>query len=119
MMNPNNEKALLEEALAIIEKQFETAGARAAEEFHDARRESLGLRRSYAFRGLYYRAEGIEIDGSPVIILYATDRPSFARIGAEDSIAAFRADYPQHKLEREVLFAMGLEPYPENYPDYE
>ena len=98
---------------------MEKAGARPADEINKARKESLGLRLSYVLGGHYYRAEGAVIDGHPVIILFATTDPSFARIGAEESIAAFCADLPHRKLEKEIRFALGIEPSPETYPDYE
>ena len=119
MTDLEKNETLLKEALSCIETLFEESGAVPAEEINKARRESLGLRPSYVFRETYYRAEGVQIDGQAVIILYETNDPAYARVGTEDSIAAFLASLPRNKLEKEVRFALGIEPYPDTYPVYE
>ena len=45
--------------------------------------------------------------------------PRFAETGLEDNIAAFSSDYPEEKIEKEVRFAFGIDPYPETYPLYD
>ena len=48
---------------------------------------AAGLRPLFVRDDIYYRAEGTEIDGEPVIILYATDVKEYAKIGGEDAVA--------------------------------
>ena len=110
-MKPDN-------ALSQVEELFEKYGALPANEVNAAREPHFELRPSYVRNGIYYRAEETDLDGRSVIILYATDQSKMAEIGTEDSIAAFLADLPEEKLEKEVRFALGVEPYPETYPTY-
>ena len=106
----------VEQALNYVEEMFRKYGAEPADDASKA--ELLGLRRSYVRGGIYYRAESADFKEGQIIIITATDNPEYAKVGIQDNIAGFPADFPEEKIEKEVRFAFDIEPYPENYPDY-
>lgn len=81
-------------------------------------RKKLDIRPSFLRKGIYYRVEINEFKEGKVVVLSATDKPEYAKVGAHDNIAGFPVDYPPEKIEKEVRFALDIEPYPENYPVY-
>ena len=107
-----------EEALQYVEKMFVRYGALPEENDPSSPAAAAGLRTCYVHNGTFYRAEEAELDGQQVIIISATDNRAYARAGIHDNIAGFSADYPEEKLEREVRFILGVEPYPDTYPVY-
>ena len=114
-MNSNTEKKL-----EYVEEMFRKYGAVPAETDPSEleKMKDLGLRLSYVRDGLYYRVELDSFAEGEVITITAAENPAYARLGLGDNIAGFRVGLPEEKIEREVRFAFGLEPYPETYPDY-
>ncbi|MBR3040133.1 MAG: hypothetical protein IKI20_05715 [Lachnospiraceae bacterium] len=81
--------------------------------------EKLGIRPSYIRNGIYYRTELAAFEEDEVVLISATDNPEYAKIGAHDNIAGFSVSYSPDKIEKEVRFALEIEPYPDTYPEYE
>ncbi|MBQ1487369.1 MAG: hypothetical protein IIZ41_01220 [Lachnospiraceae bacterium] len=105
--------------LELVEKYFQKYGATPINEKADKAATEFGLRRSFERNRLFYRVEAATFEEGDVIIISATENPRFAETGLEDNIAAFSSDYPEEKIEKEVRFAFGIDPYPETYPLYD
>ncbi len=106
----------VEAVLCFVEEMFVKHGARRADFGGYASYPDFGLRPSFVLNGMYYRAESAVFDDVPVILITASDKKEFAAVGIQDNIAGFPASLPEESLEKEVLYALGLEPYPADYP---
>ena len=107
-----------DEVPGYIEKMFEKYGAVPADSAINDSLKKQGLRSCYIRDGVYYRAEYCMFEDHPVIVITATDKAEFAKVGIQDNVGGFSAELPKEKLEKEVRFLFGIEPYPETYPDY-
>ena len=107
-----------ENSLQYVEKMFVRYGAVPVDAGNAEQQEHFGLRRSFVRDGIYYRAEAAAFNGAEVILITATDNPAYDRLGLQDNITGFQADLPEERLEREVRFVFGIEPWPDTYPDY-
>lgn len=108
-----------DKVLDYVEEMFQKYGAEPIEDGSEKLSDGFGLRRIFVRNNLYYRAEIASFEEGCVVIISATDDRKFATVGIQDNIAGFSADYPPEKIEKEVRFAFGIEPYPETYPIYE
>ncbi len=97
-MNENE----MELKLCEVEEMLVRFGARPAENIDEKRRNTLGLRMSYVYKGTYFRTECDELDGIPVILIYGIDDPAYANVGIDDALTAFPADSPREKMEEEI-----------------
>ena len=61
--------------------------------------------------------ESDEFEEGTAIVITATDNAKFAGLGLEDNIAGFRADLDEARMEQEVRYALGIDPYPEGQDD--
>jgi len=102
-----------------VEKMFVKYDATPIDSGEDKAVSEFGLRKSFFRNNLYYRVESASFEEGEVIIISATDQIKFAKAGLEDNIAAFPPSYTESKIEKEVRFAFGIEPYPETYPLYD
>lgn len=104
--------------LEYVEELLVKYGAFLDPEDNEKAREKLDIRPSFVRNGIYYRTERAVFEEGDIILLSATDNPEYAKVGAHDNIAGFSAGYPKDKIEKEVRFALEIEPYPETYPLY-
>ena len=107
-----------EKALQYVEEMFLKYDAAPVDDSLNEHLHNLGLRSCYVRNKIYYRAEYCEFDEGPAIVITATDNPSYVSVGMQDNIGGFPADLPKEKLEKEVRFLFGIEPFPDTYPDY-
>ena len=107
-----------EKVLGYVEELFVKYGAEQIPENASDPGPDFGLRPPFLRNGTYYRAEAVVLEGKDVIIITATDIPAYARSGIMDNVGGFRADLPPEKIEKEIRFIFGIEPWPESYPDY-
>ena len=108
----------VEKALKFVEDMFVKYGAVRADDSLNEHLQKMGLRSCFVRNGLYYRAEYCEFDEGPAIVITATSDPIFASVGIQDNIGGFSANLPEEKLEKEVRFLFGIEPFPDTYPEY-
>lgn len=87
-------------------------------ELNSRNRALLGERQIYARNGRYYRAGIAVFEGSSFLIISTTDNEKFASVGIMEDIDALPLDLDQDRMEKAVRYALGVEPYPEQYPDY-
>ena len=79
-------------------------------------RKRLEQRATYRYKDCYYRVDSF---GSiPCIVIEAEHDYDLANVGTMEDTDPFPCDYSDEKIEKEVRFVFGIEPYPENYPDY-
>ena len=107
-----------EQVLDYIEQLLQKYGAVPNPDEDEKMREALELRPTFLRGGIYYRVESAAFEEGDIIIITATENPEHARVGAQDNIAGFSASLPEEKLEKEVRFALEIEPYPATYPNY-
>ena len=108
----------LEEIVSKVEAYFVKYGAKPAEDLDVSKIALFGQRIPFIYGKEYYRAEAAVLDERDYILISTIDDEKLANVSMMDDIAAFPADYPEEKIEKEVRFALGIEPYPANYPDY-
>lgn len=106
----------MDRQLSYVEKLLEKYGAKSVD---TKSRELLHNRPTYQYQEGFYRIDQGEIDGKDYILISAIEDPKFANAGIMEEIAAFPANLPDELLEKEIRFALELEDYPENYPEYE
>ncbi|HAF26652.1 MAG TPA: hypothetical protein DCG85_04975 [Lachnospiraceae bacterium] len=108
-----------EEKLILLEEFFEKYNAVRRPDLNTTFKEEIGLRDTFELSGEYYRADIVEIDGVEYITIGGTDDEKYANVGVTDDLAIFPISYPDEKIEKEVRFLFGIEPYPETYPEYQ
>ncbi len=110
------EQEKIEQKMESVENYFVKYGANPVE---TKNKEKLGLRTTFEQGGIYYRVDESEIDGRTYLVVSAADDPKFANVGVMEEVAAFPADLTEEQMEKEVRYMLDVEPYPEDYPDYE
>ncbi len=110
------EQKKLDRKKESIESYFVKYGAVPVE---TKNQEKLGLRTTFEQGGVYYRMDESEIDGRIFLVVSAADDPKFADVGVMEEVAAFPADLTEEQLEKEVRYILEVEPYPDDYPDYD
>ena len=111
-----NRGETVEEKLKKLEELFARYGA-APTELDEENRARFGDRAIYELGGTFFRAGTAEFDGRPFLILSSIDKRKFAEVGILDDIDALPADCGEERMEKAVRYALGVEPYPEVYPE--
>ena len=108
-----------EKKMCYVESIFEKYGALPLD-INQKNREKYGQRRTYLYKDIYYRLDHLifEGDGKPYMIISRTEQAEYANAGLMKGMEAFSFELSEDRLENEVKFAFGIEPYPENYPYY-
>ncbi|MBQ6441717.1 MAG: hypothetical protein IJJ13_03895 [Lachnospiraceae bacterium] len=110
------EQEKIEQKIRSVESYFIKYGASSVEtKSHDA----FGHHLTFEQGGVFYRVEETEMDGRTFLMISAADDPKFANVGVMEDVAAFPADLSEEQMEKEVRYVLDVEPYPENYPDYD
>jgi len=103
--------------LKKLEEYFLKYGAKPLE-INERNRRLHGQRQSYLYGDTYFRADLTEFDRTPFLIISQITEPDYARIGLMEDVEALPVTLSDEQLEKEVRYAFGLEPYPENYPEW-
>ena len=106
----------MEEKLKKLEELFARYGA-VPTQLDEENRTRFGDRVIYELGGTFFRAGTAEFDGRPFLILSSIDKKKFAEVGMLDDIDALPADCGEERMEKAVRYALGVEPYPEVYPE--
>lgn len=106
----------MNEKRQLLEALFERYGA-AATEFDRENRERFGDGVIYEYGGVYYRAGSASFDGQDFLVIASIDKPKFAALGLLEDIDVLPAESSEERLEQAVRYALGVEPYPERYPE--
>ncbi len=109
------EEGALEKQLSYVEKMLVKYGA---EPVSTKSQEILHNRATYRYRDGYFRMDQGDMDGRDYILISAIEDPKYADAGIMEEIAAFPADLSEELLEKEVRYALEIEEYPKNYPEY-
>ena len=106
----------LEKRMDFVESVFEKYGAK-PQDLSEKNREKFGLRRIFKHEDSYYRVDlmQFEDDEDPYLVLSCTDDEKYASVGMLDDIDALEASLSDENLEKAVRYALGVEPYPEDY----
>ena len=110
-------EALLLQKMEKVEEFFEKYGA-VPQDINQRNRERFGQRRAFLYRGNYYRVDHAEFDDIPFLLIDCIDDPKYASVGVMEDVEAIPVTLSDEKLEKEVRYALEIEPYPENYPDW-
>jgi hypothetical protein len=114
-VNPSEEQ--VEEIMKYVESLFVKVGA-CPTDINKENRKKFGQRVTYIYKDEYYRVDRIPFDNKPFVVIEWTDEEQAAKVGVMWDVEPFPYDLPLEKIEKEVLFAFGIEPYPESYPNY-
>ncbi len=110
-------EALMLQKMEFMESCFVKYGA-VPQDINQRNREILSQRQSFLYQGNYYRVDHAEFDNIPFLMINSIDDPKFAAVGVMEDVEAIPVTLSNEKLEKEVRYALGIEPYPENYPDW-
>ena len=72
----------------------------------------------YKFQNGYFRIDEILFEDKPFIVLEWVESFDEMIVGRMEDVEPFPYDLPDYKIVKEVKFALGIEPYPDTYPDY-
>ena len=112
------DKEFIESRLRFIESLFTRYGA-VPTNLDQELRDRFSDRVIYALNGNYYRTSAADFDGKLFYLLSTIDKLEFADLGIMEDIDALPYDLDDASIEKSVRFALGIDPYPETYPDYE
>ena len=112
---PVDTEQRIEKKLEVVETAFMKYGFTPMETKNRLR---FGHRLTYRRGDDYYRAGMEQFDGKDYIVISAINDPDFANADVMEDVAAFPWTLPDEKIEKEVRYILGLEEYPEGYPDY-
>ena len=106
----------LEKRLEYVESVFEKYGAKPLD-INEKNREKFDQRRAFLYEGNYYRTGILEFDEGdiPYIVISCIDDEKFANVGVMEDVDAFSASLSDEEMEKQVRYAFGIEPYPEEY----
>ncbi len=106
----------LEKRMDFVESMFVKYGAQPLE-INEKQREKFGQRRIYKHEDSYYRVDHMQFqdDETPFIVISCTDDEKYASVGMLDDIDAIEADCTDEEIGKSVRYALGVEPYPEDY----
>lgn len=114
-MKKEHEDLLLRQ-MEKVEGFFVKYGA-VPQDINQRNRSVLGQRQSYLYKGNYYRVDHAEFDGVPCLVINCIDDPSFAAVGFMEDVDAIPVTLDDENLEKEVRYAMEIEPDPGSDPD--
>ena len=115
-MTAENE-ALLMKQMERMEQFFVQYGA-VPQEINQRNRDLFGQRQAFLFDGNYYRVDHAEFDDIPFLIINCIDDPKFASVGVMEDVEAIPVTLSDEQLEKEARYALGIEPYPDDYPEW-
>lgn len=106
----------IEKRLDYVESIFEKYGAKALD-INEKNRYKFGDRRAFLYDGNYYRTGTMEFEDQdePYIVISCIDNEKFANVGVMEDIDAFSSKLSDEDIEKQVRYAFGIEPYPEEY----
>jgi hypothetical protein len=106
----------IEKKLQYVEAMFEKYGAKPLE-INEKNREEFDERRAFLYEGNYYRTGTLEFEehDGPFIVISCIDSEKFAGIGLMEDVDAFAPTLTEPEIEKQVRYALGIEPYPEEY----
>ena len=107
----------MEARMAFMERCFEKYGAKALD-INARNREMLGQRRTYQHGKDFFRIDQATFDGIPFFVISSIDLPKLAEVGVMEDVEAFPVTLSEEKLEKEIRYALGVEPYPAKYPEW-
>lgn len=105
------------EQMERVERFFLQYGA-VPQQINERNRELFGQRQTFLYQENYYRVDQAEFDGTPFLIIDCIDDPKYAGVGVMEDVGALPVSLTEEQLEKEVRYALGIEPYPENYPEW-
>lgn len=108
----------MEDKLQTLECLFVRYGALPTD-LDRENREHFGDRIIYSCGGSYFRAGTARFDGQDYLVISSIDMQKYARLGVLEDIDVLPMDCPEERLEKAVRYALGVEPYPEIYPEQE
>ena len=100
----------------FVEEVFKKYGA-IQTELNAEQRLKFGYRPIYERNGEYYRADFIPFNDKPYLVIEWSDDKTIADNGTMEDVDPFPYDLDDERLEKEVRYAMEIEPYPDKYPD--
>lgn len=106
----------MEEKLEYLEALFVKYGA-VPTGLDAEKRRRFGDRVIYERDGSYFRVGTAVFDGKDFLMISCIDKQKFAEVGVLEDIDALSADCPKERMERAVRYALGVEPYPDVYPE--
>lgn len=115
-MTREHEELLLRQ-MDKVEEFFAKYGA-VPQEINRRNRELFGLRRAFLYNGNYYRVDHAEFDDIPFLVIDCIDDPSYAAVGVMEDVEAIPVTLTDEQLEKEVRYALEIEPYPDDYPEW-
>ena len=106
----------LSEKMEYVESLFEKYGCTPLD-INEKNRAKFGERVIYKRYDMYYRTGcmAFEDTGEIFLVISCTDEEKYAKVGVMEDVAAFKADESDEQIEREVRYALGIEPYPDGY----
>lgn len=106
----------IEEKLRFVESVFEKYGA-VPMDINEKNMEKFHQRKIYLYKDNYYRVDSADFEnnGEIFLVLSSTDDKKYADIGLLEDIDAFSAETSNEQLEKQVRYALGIEPYPDDY----
>ena len=107
----------VEKAMEYTEFLFEKYGA-IPTKLNADNRKKYNQRITYIYDNEYFRVDVIYFDYKPCIVFEWIDDIKLASVGVMEDGDSFPFDLPPDKIEKEVRYLFGIEPYPSNYPDY-
>ena len=106
----------LEKKMDFVESMFVKYGAQPLE-LNEKHREKFGQRRIFKHEDSFYRVDSMQFqeDETPFVVISCTDDEKYASVGMLDDIDALEVDLTEEEMEKSVRYALGVEPYPEDY----
>ena len=99
----------IDEVLADVEELFVKCGAESVGDLDEKARTAFGVRQAYRYGNEYFRADQVEVEGVPYIVISTTDVEQYAAMSVMDDIAIFPADAPKAEIEGQVRAAFGID----------
>ncbi len=106
----------LDSKLEQLETLFVKYGASPTE----LNQENIGINRErtvYSLGGCFFRAGSARFDGKTFLLISSIDKVKYAELGIMEDIDILPLESGSERLEKAVRYALGVEPYPEKYPE--
>ena len=110
-------EALLLRQMEKVEEYFKKYGA-VPQDINQRNRDLFGQRQAFLYKGNYYRVDHAEFDDIPFLLIDCIDDPKYAAVGVMEDVEAIPVTLSDERLEQEVRYALEIDPYPDNYPDW-
>lgn len=106
----------IENKLQYIESLYTKYGA-VPTDLGQALRDRFSERVIFVLNGNYYRTGAADFEGKTFLLLSTIDKTRFADLGIMEDVDALPCDLDDASIEKAVRYALGVEPYPETYPE--